>query len=164
MFSSFKWPIGRTGRGGMFLWLILGSLGFAAIKFFAFRQVDLHILLGFRFEALISAALLPLWYVALEIAFDAALVVVAIGRLHDIDKPGWWLAALVGLAALSAVPGLGLLVLVALALWLALLFWPGTFGPNRYGAHPLGWESREQYEAQMRALREHVPPGKAPGA
>ncbi|MEN2712925.1 DUF805 domain-containing protein [Sphingomonas sp. NPDC092331] len=162
MFSMFKWPIGRAGRGAMFLWLMLGSLGFTAIKFFAFRQVALgSIQLGFRSEAIAHPTFFPLWYVALEAAFDLALLVVAIARLHDIGKPGWWLFGFVALAALASLPGLGVLLLVALVLWIALLFWPGTFGPNAYGPHPLGWESREQYEAQMRALREHVPPGKA---
>lgn len=162
MFSMFKWPIGRCGRGAMFLWLVLGSLGFSAIKFFAFQQIDIGaIQFGFRPGALTHPAAFPLWYVALEAAFDLALIVVAIARLHDIGKPGWWLLGFVGLAGLAALPGLSILVVVALVLWLALLFWPGTFGPNAYGPHPLGWESREHYERQMRELREHVPPGKA---
>ncbi|MEP9360705.1 DUF805 domain-containing protein [Sphingomonas sp. KR3-1] len=160
MFGMFKWPICRAGRGAMFLWLVLGSVGFGVIKFVAFQQIDLMIQLGFRFDALSRYTRFPLWYIALECAFDIALVFVAIARLHDIGKPAWWLAALVGIAGLAAVPGLGFLILVALVLWLALLFWPGTFGPNAYGAHPLGWESRAQYEAQMQALRDHVPPGK----
>ncbi|MDQ0251206.1 uncharacterized membrane protein YhaH (DUF805 family) [Sphingomonas kyeonggiensis] len=162
MFSMFKWPIGRAGRGTMFLWLLLGSLGFSAIKFLVFHRIDIGaIQLGLRSEAIAHPTAFPLWYVALEAAFDLALLVVAIARLHDIGKPGWWLFGFVALAALSALPGLGFLILVGLILWLALLFWPGTFGPNAYGPHPLGWESREQYEQQMRELREHVPPGKA---
>jgi uncharacterized membrane protein YhaH (DUF805 family) len=160
MFSMFGWPIGRAGRGTMLLWLILGSVGFAALKFYCFHRLDLSILFGFRFEAIALPAAYPLWYVALEAIFDLALLVVVIARLHDIEKPGWWLLGLVALDAAAGLLGMAALSLVALLLWIALIFWPGTFGPNRYGKHPLGWESREQYEAQMRALREHVPPGK----
>jgi uncharacterized membrane protein YhaH (DUF805 family) len=167
MFNAFGWPIGRAGRTVLFFWLLLGSLGFAAVKFRVFGMLDLSPHLGLRLDALARPELYPLWYLALELLFDLALAVVAIGRLHDMDKPGWWLAGLVAptgmvaLTRLAGLPGAGLLGLVLLPFWLALLAWPGTFGRNRYGADPLGWESRAQYEAQMQALRDHVPPGKA---
>ncbi len=161
MFRMLKWPIGRSGRGTMFLWFVLGSIGFSAIRFFAFRQIDIGMTL-FSFQSVtIRYSTAPLWYIALGTAFDLALLVVVIARLHDIGKPGWCLLGFVALAALATLPGLGFLAIIGLVLWFALMFWPGTFGPNAYGPHPLGWESREQYERQMRELREHVPPGKA---
>ena len=49
---------------------------------------------------------------------------VAVRRLHDIDKSGWWL--LVG-----AIPVIG---------WVLVLIWActkGTLGPNRFGPDPL---------------------------
>lgn len=144
----------------MFLWLLLGSIGFGALKFALFLRLDMGIELGLRFEAIAHPGHFPAWYAALEAVFDLALIVVAIARLHDIDRSGWWLAGIAGIGSAAVWAILGPLYVLSLILWLALLFWPGTFGPNRYGAHPLGWESREQYEAQMRALREHVPPGK----
>ncbi len=59
---------------------------------------------------------------------DLALILpglaVAVRRLHDIDKSGWWL--LIGL-----VPVIG---------WLFVIIWActkGSLGPNRFGPDPL---------------------------
>ena len=55
-------------------------------------------------------------------------VAVAIRRLHDVGRTGWWL----------------LIFLVPLLGWLVLLVWccmKGTDGPNRFGANPLGREA-----------------------
>lgn len=66
-------------------------------------------------------------------------VAVASRRLHDAGHSFWWLVppmigGLVVLAAGSAVPGLLLLVWIALAAALVwLLCEPGDHGPNRYG-------------------------------
>ena len=51
-------------------------------------------------------------------------IAVAVRRLHDIDKSGWWL--LIGL-----IPLIG---------WIILIVWyatKGTTGSNRFGADPL---------------------------
>ncbi|MEA3002942.1 MAG: hypothetical protein QOH81_1730 [Sphingomonadales bacterium] len=81
-------------------------------------------------------------------------IAVAVRRLHDTNRTGWWvLAPLVGyciaflggaMAASGSSMG-GLLVtlgmLIALGLGLTLLvfmFLEGTKGPNRYGADPKG--------------------------
>jgi len=48
---------------------------------------------------------------------------IAVRRLHDIDRSGWWI--LIGL-----IPIIG---------WIVLLYWycqPGTSGSNQYGADP----------------------------
>lgn len=50
---------------------------------------------------------------------------VAIRRLHDLDRTGWWVL-------------LGLIPLVG---WIILIIWyctKGTAGPNRFGPDPLG--------------------------
>jgi len=50
---------------------------------------------------------------------------VAIRRLHDLDRSGWWVL-------LSLIPIIG---------WIVLIIWyctKGTEGPNRFGADPLG--------------------------
>lgn len=144
--------IGRYGRGTILLWLVLGSIGFNVLDFIVFKHLSLMINVGFRFDALSNYASVPVWRTAAEIAFDIALLVIAIGRLHDVERSAWWLAALVMIplfAALIDVPAIAFLALVG---WVALLFWPGTIGPNRYGPDPLGWGSREQFDAQKRAL------------
>jgi uncharacterized membrane protein YhaH (DUF805 family) len=49
---------------------------------------------------------------------------VAIRRLHDLDRTGWWIF-------------IGLIPLVG---WIILIIWyctRGTFGPNRFGPDPL---------------------------
>jgi uncharacterized membrane protein YhaH (DUF805 family) len=47
-----------------------------------------------------------------------------IRRLHDLNRPAWWVIA-------TFVP------LLNLVLWLYLLFARGTYGPNQYGADPI---------------------------
>lgn len=47
-----------------------------------------------------------------------------IRRLHDLDRPGWWVIA-------TFIP------LLNLVLGLYLVFARGTYGPNQYGADPL---------------------------
>jgi uncharacterized membrane protein YhaH (DUF805 family) len=144
--------IGRYGRGTILLWLVLGSIGFNVLDFMVFKQLSLMINVGFRFDALSSYSTAPIWRIATEIAFDIALLVIAIGRLHDVERSAWWLSALVLIPLFAALVGAPAIALLALAGWIALLFWPGTIGPNRYGPDPLGWGSREQFEAQKRGL------------
>lgn len=154
----FKWPIGRAGRGTMLGWLVLGSVGFSIVQWFAFQRLDLSIKLGFRADAISHFDVFPFWYPALELLFDIGLIVVAIARLHDIGKSGWWLATIAAAAVLATITGSGAIGLMIIVAWLALLLWPGTFGANEFGADRLGWESREQYEAQMQELRESARP------
>jgi uncharacterized membrane protein YhaH (DUF805 family) len=52
-------------------------------------------------------------------------IAVAIRRLHDLDRTGWWIL-------------IGFIPLVG---WIILLIWyctRGTVGPNRFGPDPLG--------------------------
>ncbi len=52
-------------------------------------------------------------------------IAVAIRRLHDLDRTGWWIF-------LSLIPLIG---------WIILIIWyctRGTIGPNRFGPDPLG--------------------------
>lgn len=60
----------------------------------------------------------------LSIISFAALSPMAVKRLHDLDKSGWYYF-------------LFLIPLVNLILGLILLFKKGTQGPNQYGADPL---------------------------
>jgi uncharacterized membrane protein YhaH (DUF805 family) len=146
------WPIGRFGRGTMFLFLLIGGIGFNALDFFAFKHLSLMINIGFRFDAFWNISYAPLWRIAAEIAFDILLLIIAVGRLHDVGRSGWWLSLLLLIPVLAVAIGLPVLAMLALFGWIALLFWPGMIGPNRYGPDRLGWGSREQYEAQKLAL------------
>ena len=50
---------------------------------------------------------------------------VAVRRLHDLDRTGWWIF-------------IGLIPLIG---WIILIIWyctRGTVGPNRFGPDPLG--------------------------
>lgn len=58
------------------------------------------------------------------IFFMVAYFSIAIRRLHDLDKSGWWML-------LSLFPVLGTLILMA---WFTI---KGTVGSNQYGADPL---------------------------
>jgi uncharacterized membrane protein YhaH (DUF805 family) len=57
---------------------------------------------------------------------------VAVRRLHDTDRSGWWL--LIGL-----IPLIGAIVLIV---WYAT---KGTSGDNRYGSDPLGGELSQTF-------------------
>ncbi|KGB53454.1 putative membrane protein [Sphingopyxis sp. LC81] len=145
-------PVGRCTRGRLFALLILGSIGTFAADFATTGRVELMLNLGFRFDALSDPASYAWWRVAAEVVFGLVLVYMAVGRLHDIARPGWWLALLVALPYAGEAVGLPELAFVSLILWLALIFWSPTIGPNAYGADPRGWKSREQYDAQQAAL------------
>lgn len=78
------------------------------------------------------------------LACVAALPLLALGvrRLHDIDRPGWWLLAPVALLAIATVlrsnptPSAALLLLIDVVAAAALLMlgsWPGTATVNRFG-------------------------------
>ena len=75
-------------------------------------------------------------------------------RLHDLDHPGWFVAAFYGgifaggVIAAIVIPALGdvalilgipLLVLILMGFWygIKISFFRGTIGPNRYGPDPL---------------------------
>lgn len=61
---------------------------------------------------------------------------VAVRRLHDVDKSGWWV----------------LLVLIPLIGWLILLYWAiqrGTVGDNRFGSDPLAGDGPAQAPAAV---------------
>lgn len=65
-----------------------------------------------------------LWLAALLLVLPAS-VAVTIGRLHDLDRSGWWLLV-------------GLIPIVNLAFGIYLLVAPGTAGSNRFGPDPRG--------------------------
>jgi uncharacterized membrane protein YhaH (DUF805 family) len=65
---------------------------------------------------------------------------ITVKRLHDINLSGWWLLGVLGLTTgISILPGTlpkMAAQLVALAIAVGLMSWPGTNGPNRFGPKP----------------------------
>ena len=68
--------------------------------------------------------MLLLFYLAILIPSIA----VAIRRLHDTNRSGWWLL-------IALIPFIGALVL------LVFYVLPGTVGPNKFGEDPKGVEA-----------------------
>ncbi len=131
-FANYVNFTGRAVRSEYWYWVLFVSLvGIAAIV------LDLAFL-GHRHGPLELA-----WHVA---TFLPGLAL-AVRRLHDTDRSGWWLALVFAVIAASAAffafvspsPFLPIVILVICSL--VLLYWfcqPGTRGPNRYGPDPFG--------------------------
>lgn len=129
-FRCFAQFHGRSRRREFWMWAL-----FVWVVAIALALVDT--LLGFGGTSVTTASgagfaassygwtshgpLAPIWALVTLIPGLA----VAVRRLHDLDKSGWWLL-------LALVPMLGILVLI--------IFWTveGTRGANRFGPDPLG--------------------------
>lgn len=78
---------------------------------------------------------------------------VAVRRLHDTDRTGWWVALPIGIAVLTGIVGSGstlgtilnLLYLASAILLLVFYCIDGTKGPNRFGEDPKGGASAEVF-------------------
>ncbi len=104
---------GRAGRAE-FWWFALANL----VAYFA-----LLILMGIGFAIATGlGVVLLLAVIAYWLAVIVPAIAVAIRRLHDTDKSGWWL--LIGL-----IPFGGLVLLF-------FYIQEGTTGPNQFGAGP----------------------------
>jgi uncharacterized membrane protein YhaH (DUF805 family) len=121
LFASFEGRInrGKFWAGSIVLWVlaILATAVVAAI-------------FGMQYEpdrpfAVMAPAAWLVWLAAAAALAYASLAVLA-KRWHDRDKSGWW--SLILLVPFIGVP------------WTLIEcgFLPGTPGPNRYGADPLG--------------------------
>lgn len=105
---------GRARRSEYWYWVL-----FVLVLFFLLSRIEVLVLaplLGF--EANDPVAGQPLRMIASLVLLLPALAV-AVRRLHDIDRSGWWL--------LIALTGVGLFVLIY---W---LIQRGTQGPNQFG-------------------------------
>ena len=145
-------PVGRCTRGRLIAVLFLISIAKIFADLGSHRRIELTFNLGFSFDALSDPASYPLWRVAGEVVISLVLAYMAVGRLHDIARSGWWLAAIVALPFAGEAIGLPEIAFLSLIAWLALLFWSPTIGPNHYGPDPRGWASREHYDAQQASL------------
>jgi uncharacterized membrane protein YhaH (DUF805 family) len=91
----------------------------------------------------VGCALAVVWSLG---AFIPALAV-SIRRLHDRNMSGWYLLGFIGvIIVLSMIPVVGALAVLALEIgWIVLMALPGTPGPNKYGADPLGQADPEVF-------------------
>jgi uncharacterized membrane protein YhaH (DUF805 family) len=130
---------GRINRAKFWLGTAMSYLGFLA---FFFVGGTISAATGFEPDEA------ELWNVAIGLVFLVFVIgcALAVKRLHDRNKSGWWMLILVAfpIALLSAAPpGIpGVMALVAtnvISLWavIELGFVEGTDGPNRYGPDPL---------------------------
>ncbi len=142
------WISPRVGRGNLVFGTIAIALLFIGGLYLLTGGLSLLLNLGFKTQwRLIGVE--PVAITALRVVADALLAWFVVRRVRDTDHQGWW--------------GLGLIVfpllLGSIGVWIsllgivALLFVPGTIGPNRFGPDPRGWHSREQYEEQERRLK-----------
>ncbi|MEX0852445.1 MAG: DUF805 domain-containing protein [Bauldia sp.] len=109
--TFFFRPRGRIGRTEYFLGAAFIHAVNLAIVSFALNHPEIE-----------SIGIALLWSIALPSL--AGVLVVMAKRCHDIGLPG-------SFVLLAIVPGVGIL-------WeIALVFIPGSAGPNRYGTVPL---------------------------
>ncbi|MBO9713006.1 DUF805 domain-containing protein [Sphingomonas sp.] len=141
---------GRVPRDGFLLFVFFATLAAVALRWWATRCM---IVPGPIADPL-TIEHAPVWRIVAEGLFTLVLLMVAAARLRDTNRHGWWVFALVPLAAATwiAGPGAALASWFALPFWLLLLVVPGTIGPNRFGADPRGWPSRDAYDRQAAML------------
>jgi uncharacterized membrane protein YhaH (DUF805 family) len=123
-FNKYVTFSGRAARSEYWYWTL-----FAIIADIVAAIVNAFVALGFVGLVVSLALLLPS-------------IAVAIRRLHDLDRTGWWL--------LLAFTGIGAIVLLV---WDCM---KGTTGSNRFGADPLGPDADLQ-PARMSLIASSLP-------
>ena len=104
-FSNYINFSGRACRSEFWFWRL----------FYLLAAIGLGVIEGVRIHALVGL---------LELGMFLPSLAMALRRLHDLDRRGWWY----------------FLVLVPIIGWIILLIWyctRGTVGPNRFGPDPL---------------------------
>lgn len=113
-FGNYVGFSGRAIRSEYWFWIVFAALG-AIIT----NIIDAAV---FVYHPGVSPLNSPLSNLFTLVALLPSLAV-AIRRLHDVDRTGWWL--------LLVPTGIGILLLLH---WQAQ---ESTSGPNRFGAHPV---------------------------
>ena len=130
------------------LWVVTMAVGFGAAS--AARDPASGMVGLFA-----SLGIFMVVYAILGLGLIIPSIAVAVRRLHDTDRSGWWLllpaapyvlaivvAVMAASSQSSALFGVvfvvNLLVIVAAVVLLVFYCLPGTPGPNRYGPDPLG--------------------------
>lgn len=120
-FSNYAAFFGRACKAEFWFWVLFAVLGAISAN-----VIDAAV---FVYHNGISPLNSPLSSIFTLVALLPSLAV-AIRRLHDIDRSGWWL--------LLAPTGIGIVVLLY---WCSL---EGTPDPNRFGVTPIAVLSEEQ--------------------
>jgi len=153
---------GRSRRKEFWMWVLFvivvsivlsfvdKALGLGGAAQYGARELNGEFASGFSYGAALRGGLLTNIF---ALAILVPNIAVAVRRLHDIDRSGWWI--LLPLApyvlgflflfmqsfVLGAVLAfLGLVAAIVLLVWYCM---KGTNGPNRFGPDPLGGEPRE---------------------
>lgn len=142
------WVSLRVGRADFFFGVLAIGVLYLVGRYLLTGQLVLQLDFGFRTQAG-RIAVDPAEVTALRIACDLLTMWFVVRRVRDTDHPGWWGFGLVLLPLIFGDLG-GLMSLLAL---IALLFVPGTVGPNRFGPDPRGWLSQDHYDEQQRRLK-----------
>jgi uncharacterized membrane protein YhaH (DUF805 family) len=104
-FAKYTQFSGRSSRSAYWNWFLFEILGAVAVGI-----VDSILGTG------------PILDLVFEVGIFLPTIAVAIRRLHDIGRTGWWLL-------ISFVPIIGLIVLI-------VFYLTKSDGPNKYGAGP----------------------------
>ena len=95
-----------------------GRAGRAEFWWFVLANLLVYVALGILIQI---ASIFVILYIGYAVAVIIPSIAVAIRRLHDTDKSGWWLL-------IALVPFVGFIVL------LVFYIMEGTAGPNQFGA------------------------------
>jgi uncharacterized membrane protein YhaH (DUF805 family) len=105
-FSNYVNFSDRASRSAYWYWVLFVSIGYL-VSWFIDKVIGV-----------------PIVYVLFALAVLIPGIAVAVRRLHDLDRSGWWLL-------LGFIPLVGAIILL---IWFCT---KGTEGPNRFGADPL---------------------------
>jgi uncharacterized membrane protein YhaH (DUF805 family) len=119
-FQNYVNFYGRASRSEFWYWVLFAFLVSIAAFVVDYALFSLPVaILGGPISFLVSLGLL------------LPNLSVAVRRLHDVDRTGWWVL-------LALIPVVGLIVLI--------IWWcqQGTVGPNRFGPEPLAGTDPER--------------------
>jgi uncharacterized membrane protein YhaH (DUF805 family) len=138
-FSNYVNFNDRASRSEFWFWVLFCFLG-GIVAFAIDREIGIW---------------LPITYLLFDIITVVPYIAVAIRRLHDLDRTGWWwllyfvptslgglsVAYYIFLAGTNYwVAAASLFGVIQIVCWIILLVWfctRGTNGPNRFGPDPL---------------------------
>lgn len=118
---------GRARRSEYWLFMLFASIITWVLSGLAYPTSVSVMSDAFVWQVSSSRIIHPLWGTVLAIFLIAVAIpsiAVAVRRLHDIDRSGWW-----WLLSLTGIGGIVLFIFFLL---------DGTHGPNRFGPDPKG--------------------------
>jgi uncharacterized membrane protein YhaH (DUF805 family) len=146
-FSAFYFsPRGRISRRDSWLRWGVPALAIGIICEFVDSQLGLHLQLGHRSRGIV--------FTAMQVLVFWPATAVQIKRLHDTNKSGWWVAALMlfnlasfGLPGAASEGRLSLRMWVSFCVGIAFFYFvgfkPGDTRSNRFGPDPIYKKANE---------------------